>query len=350
MASTQALKKSIEIRNLFDAPNRRYVFTQEVADSCQKSFHFVQSDLKLLRFAQDELGAVSDCHVLYAVAMLASSEAEAVRLFLNALSVHNKDLAISDMTGREILRSRLKALFNGGLLFRHQYEVPNLYDEEAGTYSSALVTLYTVTGGAQAMVNQKLEKHLQMNEWVQAKQIGELIGWASCAYVLGMLSANAAYKEVRQGLIKTPAVGQAFHPGYLITNTGGDQDYHVGVFRAFLHRNKASQTDEDFEKACFYQVTLIKQFFFMQDKKSHYARAVVVVEDNADLVHMAEWILQSGALSGDLDRVYFTGEGAVRTIGRNLSDCFLQMEDTRDNPKSRMDYNFLAVKPDFLVQ
>ena len=60
---------------------------------------------------------------------------------------------------------------------------------------------------------------------------------------------------------------------------------------------------------------------------------------------MAKWIDQCGYVSEDYDRIYFTGEGALRYI-QDIRGSFLQMK--KNAPSAKEPYSFVPVVPDFL--
>lgn len=358
MATTDAamLKESVEIRNRLKNPERRFVYSKFSKNSFNKEFHYMNHDVKLMNFAQDLVGAKSDCYLLYAVAALGVADLEGIRLFLNALHTKNKELSIPDMRQTSSVRHRLHELAKGGMLFKMVYDVPKGEVEDSfdstddGTDNEVQdvnkVTLYTITNSSVALINKKLDRKLMVDEWIQARPLFDLMGWSSCAYVAGRMAQNKNYVDQVQGVYKTPAVGTVIIPGILkmLAEDGEDVNY-IGFFPGFLHIDSTITTDENFEKNCDYRLRYLSQYFFYQDKKKHLARAVVVVEDNSDLVQMARRIHAFGAFKEDYDRIYFTGEGAVRKAKTSkLAHCFLRMEE--DN--SEEGYSFKPVTPDFI--
>ena len=60
---------------------------------------------------------------------------------------------------------------------------------------------------------------------------------------------------------------------------------------------------------------------------------------------VADYISRAGILADDYERIYFTGEGAIRqTADEDVCDCFLQMRDLNGDG-----YDFVSVVPEFMT-
>lgn len=358
-----ALKReSATIRVNLDNPNKYFVYTTEAGKSYEKEFKYVPGDLKLVNFAQDLTAVNSDCYLMYAIAVLGCTDLEGIRLFLSAYSNKNKDLSIPDMSKISSVRQRLRELTKNGMLFKHHYTVSALnpdgkvyeidddrdgeevYDDE-GRLISNKVTLYTISKSSQTLINKKLLRQTVIDEWIQARPLYELMGWAACGYVGGMLAQNKGYVDYIQGVFKTKVVGTTLIPGILKMQCP-DGVAHVGIVPAFLHLDRSVKTEQLFEEDCVYKIKRMKQYLYSRDVREEIARLLVVVEDNSDLVQMASRIVESGFLEKDYDRVYFTGEGVMRLAkDTKFNQCFLQIKPDG----SDKGFSYVPVKPDFLM-
>ena len=343
--TNEQLKKSVALRNLLNSDSRHYKFNDEVIDSWGKEYHRLDHDIKLLRFAEDQMGAYSDCFVLYAIACLGVADQESIRMFLRALRDNCAGVTIMDVDNPDYVRERLKALVGLGFIFKFHYTVDALNSE--GEVIPNGVTLFTIDPGGQTFMNKVLEKRTVVHEWIQAKPIFELVGWAACSYVAGRVINAGKFIEARQGVFATKIVGTVFMPGMFKMLVDGQEAY-IGFINAFLHRGKGMETASDYEKRCEYMVTVISQYFYNRDKKHVLNRLVVIVENNADLVEIADWINKDGSLVEDYDRLYFTGEGAMRYV-HDIRNAFLQMKkETGKKEGTNEGYSFVPVVPDFL--
>jgi len=361
-ASTNAAlkRKSAKIRVSLDNPNRIYVYTKDSKDSYEKIFNYVQDDVKLSQFAKDEIAVASDCYLLYAITLLGVCDIEGIRLFLSAMAKKNSDLSIADMGDVSGVRKRLRAFVANGMLFKSFFvantagEVADAIDgggDEPTNGNNApvkknFVSLYSISTNSQALMNKKLGRRTEVNKWLQAMPLYEMMGWAACAYVAGRLASNQAFIEQIQGVYSTKAVNKVYIPGILkMQSEEFNNIAYVGLVPSFLHMDKSIKTREMFEEDCHFFIKRMHQYFYAMDVKKRLARLVVVVEDNADLVAMCKRIHNEGVLKDDYNRLYFTGEGVLR-LSKNtkLENCFLQMVED----KSETGFSYIPVVPDFI--
>ena len=334
---------SLNIRKQLNSDSRHFKWDDDVKNSWEKNYNRLERDVKLLRFAEDTMGAISDCFLLYAVACLGVADTDSVRMFLRAMRDNSAGVTIMDIDNLDYVRERMKALVHLGFLFRFNYTV--YAHDTKGKLNENGIKLFTIEPEGQNFMNQKLAKRTVVQDWYQAKPQYEIIGWAASSYVQGRIANSGRYIEAKQGLFATKAIGQVFIPGILRMGVGkGDDVADIGFLSAFLYKGEGIMTENDYKRRCAYLVNVIKQFFYNRDSKKHIARMVIVVENNADLVEMATWIEKVGNLTEDYDRIYFTGEGAMRYVA-DIRGAFLQMRKTDTKTK---DIPFVPVVPDFL--
>jgi hypothetical protein len=337
--SKELLAESVRIRNLLNSDSRHFKWNDDAKETWEKKYRRLEHDIKLLRFAEDSMGAISDCYLLYAVACLGCTDTDGIRMFLRAMRDNCAGVSIMDIDNLDYVRNRLKSLVSLGFLFVLNYTV--YAHDTKGKLNENGIKLFTIEKGGQSFMNQKLAKRTEIHEWMQAKPEYELIGWAAASYVQGFLSNSGRYIEAKQGVFQTKAIGRVFIPGIVKMKLSDDRPVDVGIISAYLHKGQGFMTDTDYESRCKFTVNLIKQYLFNRDSKKHIARVVVVVEDNADLVEVASWIENMDILSDDYDRIYFTGEGAIR-YQSDIKNVFLQMV------KGATKQPFIPVQPDFL--
>ncbi|WP_026653359.1 hypothetical protein [Butyrivibrio proteoclasticus] len=334
-------QKSVLMRQQLNGGNRVYVCQDKLRETLDREYHYLDSDLKLKRFAADELGFVSDCHLLYAVANLGVADTDAITMFNKALHRTAPELHIMDVNNSDNVRSRLHALMTSGFLFKITYEVDTFDADNKPRLTH--MSLYTCAQDGIYHMNQVLGKRMVHQNWIQAKNPYEIVGLAASGYVASKMALADTFCEFKQGIFQTKAIGTCFIPAILKFKYENGEPVHVGVIDAYLNRYEIAQSKGDHEDRCIYKVNLIKQFLYSRDMKNTVGRAVVVVENNADLVEMADWIMRLDNLGDDLDRVYFTGEG-VHKAGNETSDCFLRIKKA----KNKQGYDLVPVKPDFL--
>lgn len=332
------VQEGIRIRQALNDPARHFRISDDVISSYDKHYSYIQHDLKLLRFSKDEIGAVSDCFILYAIARMGCADCAAIQNFLRALQKRHPGLSIADVENKDIVRKRLLSLTNNGFLFKHQYEVMCAYKD--GTRANA-VTLYTIDKDSQTFMNQKLSSRVPINAWVNAKPLSELIGWAAASCAGAKVANSSSFLEYKDGIFRSRSIGTAWVA--MEVKTGKEEHAVYAAFiPAFLHFVSSYQTKDAFQDYCIYRINVIRNYFLFRDARNADSRMVVVVEDNADLMDFARLIVSTGVLLPELDRIYFTGEGALLNK-TDISECFLRMSVDGANK-----IDFYEEIPDFI--
>lgn len=338
-------KDGLKLRLALNGTARVFYYSDETEASIEESFKYLPHDVKLVRFAEGSVGVISDCFILYAVAMLGASTPEVICTFLRVLQKKYKELLVPDMTSPDAILRRLTALAGCGFVYKHRYKVPTtLY--YYGEMTDITVALYSIADDGVNLVNQKLKKKVTTNQWFQAKPISELIGWGAASYV-GVTFADLSgqmFRDFEQGVYRTRSAGTVLMPAAVkVDLKNKDHPGCVGFIPAFLHRSRDYQTDSDYEAFCYRFANNVSQYLYYCDSHKRYGRAVVVVQDNDDLVNAAFWIHKSGSLEGNLDRVFFTGESAFRGA-KSLKEKFLMM---RKDDSAEGGFVIVPANPDF---
>ncbi len=333
----------VKLRQQLNSGTRKYVCDDKIRQTLKREFHSVDHDIKLKRFAYDEMGFISDCHLLYAVACLGVADIDSIANFNIALRRSNSELHIMDVSDSDTLRGRLKTLMANGFLFKIMYEVDTC--DENGNARTTHVSLYTMSKDGVFHMNNMLGKRIVHQDWIQSRSPYELVGVCAAGYAATRVATSSdSFIEFKQGIFQTKAIGTVFIPAILKLKFNGDEPVYIAFIDAFLKRYEIAQTVGDYEDRCIYKVNVIKQYLYFRDSRSSYASVVVVVENNSDLNSMADWMLRCGNFDdNDLERIYFTGEGPLEA-SKNISDSFLQMK----RAKTEQGYEFLPARPVFL--
>lgn len=336
------MKKTLLVRKSLDSPRRRFVYNDSAEESFSKVYKFVEQDRKLLRYAEERVGTISDCYLLYAVAMLGVCDRRTLQLFLYNLKMHSPDLYIEDMTNDNHVKRRLSALCSCGLLFKVEY-MTEMSDKKGPTLTKP-VTLYTVDKEANSLMNMKLAKRVPYNNWLQAKLLPGLLSWSAACYAGVVASVNPNFTSYLDGVFRNSYLGVYYFPfeaKYTVNNIPA----YVAYIDAFLYHDTRIQTKEDFDDLRILKINAIKNYLFARTKKGP-AYVVVVVQDNADLCDMANLIIQTEVLLESLNNIFFIGEGSIRELD-GAEDAFLQMY--LDEKETATKFDFVAAKPPFLV-
>ena len=333
---------AVPVRESFSEGNRRFICPEEVRVTVDTQYESLPHDVKLERFAKGTLGVVSDCYILFAVAMLGFADREAIFSFLKAIRKVNKELRIPDINDVDTGLKRLTNLVHSGFLFKHKYKLDNRGRDSEDLY----VTIYSITTDGLRLVNQKLGKRIIENKWAQAKPFSEVVGWACAAYVASCIANQSGFHEFNQGLYRTRDIGTVIMPPVVKTelNAAKEHPAYVSTLPAYLRFDSTYQTQNDYKDACYRFVNTISQYFYTNDVKQRYGRMVIVVEDNDDLNEAATWMHRVKNLVDYYPRIFFTAEGALRSTGR-LYGNFLCM---REDPADKENFVILPGEPDFI--
>lgn len=317
--------RTLSAKTDLNSNGRHFIISDKVIGSYTKKYKYLEHDIKLLRFANDSIGTMSDSFILYAVAMMGVCDRISIQNFLNGLKRLHPELSISNPNDTDAIRARLRTLTDNGFLFRHLYKV-DIISQQTGKMVEEDVLLYTLDKSSQSFMNQKLGFHTKINEYIQAKPLEELIGWASTAYAASAAAADYSFQDFEQGIFRSKALGTVMMPVELKMAKNG-QIYYVSHISAFLFRNKSRQTEEKFKKDCLFKIDLIKNYLAYRGKNEQSPYIVISAESIQDMERMKELIVDTQILLDFTERIYFTGEGLVKKAV-DIRDAFLQMKKT----------------------
>lgn len=323
-------KKTLQIRKNIDSKGVEYSWNEDVEASFNKIYYYTEPAMRLWKFAKEETGSISDCFILYAIANLGVCDYETIQMFLGNLKSRHSGLHIMDPYDKS-LKLRLAALKKQGYVFAFSYRTA------AGEKS-----LYTIDKDGNEFVSMKLSKKLPYNSWMQAKQPPEMLGWAATTYVAVKSSFDSNFVNYLDGVFRNKFIGTYYLPAeikYAVKNI----PIYVAYMEAYLILNKKTMTEDDFNEVCVRKINTIRNYLMNRSTKGP-AYCVVVVQDNEDLLKMAELIVKTEILLERLDHIYFTGAGAMQEVdSSHLSDGFLKMVYEDDK------FDFAAERPDFMA-
>lgn len=325
MDEKELVAKSLAAKTAINSTNRHYLVSDKVIGTYSKKYKYVDHDIKLLRFANDAIGTMSDAFILYAVAMMGVCDRMSIQNFLRSLKRLHPDLSISNPDDNDAIRARLRALTDNGFLFRHLYKV-DIVSQQTGKLVEEDVLLYTLDKGSQTFMNQKLGFFTKINDFMQAKPIEELIGWAAASYAASMLSKDYSFAEFNQGIFRCRDLGTVMMPVELSLRIG-EHAYYVCHIPAFLYRNKSRQTEKKFQNDCYHKLSLIKNYLAWRAGKEDEPFAVLVAESMQDMERMKNLLVETKELLDFTERIYFTGEGLLKKT-TELKDAYFSMVKT----------------------
>lgn len=324
--------------DLLETINRKYRYDTYQIENMQKCYNFVDTGIKLLSFAQDETGSISDTFIMYAIAMLGIADEKSILLFLRNVKKHHPELNIADMTTIDALKSRLRILQKFGFLF----EVRASFIKNQGEKGILnQINFYFITREANDLINHKLSRRIPYNQWLMAVPLSQMVEWAACSYVSSMISHHTNYVEYLDGHFQSKLLGKYYFPSEIRFNDGS-MEHYVAFIGAYFYKDTGRQTDTDFIRLKIEKINAIKNYLAVRAPKA-YAEVVVVVDTKDDLNNMADAIERTGTLLEYLPRIYFTGEGILQNTQYFEEAFFIMVHDDENNT-----VDFIKTVPIFL--
>ena len=315
---------------------RHFIYSDDAVASFERFYNYVEHDVRLLRFASSVIGFYSDSFILYAVACLGICDESSIATFLEAISEKNPELQIMDYKNRDFLRKRLFVLYKNGFLFKHVYKQVYYYDALDKDQDES-VSLYSMDAESIKFLNHHLDKHIGINSWIQAKPLNELIGWACASYIGCKMAVNPAFVSFKEGNFISKILGKVFVPCEIKTHT--DEDYYIIFTYSYMYHDKRILTEEEFKENCLRKINVLLNYLNIRGRGNRNACAVVAVQDASDLDVFIDWIINSEVLIPHLDKIFFTGEGVVKSG----SSAMLQVRMKGNLP------SLVTVEPYFLL-
>lgn len=350
MVSNNA-KNSVIIRKLLNEGSKHFLVTPYVQENFGYHYKFVQRENRTYQYALGNVCTISDCYILYVISILGVCDMISIRTCLLSLSAKYPELCIADVLDKDVLRKRLRALFKCGYLFKITYNLnmnpPKLTStsesEAEEEESMSIIALYTLDRDAHTIMNKVLCKNVTLKDWIQVSREREVIGIAASSYITSCMTKSPYFINLLDGCFRTKEVGTSFMDSELRFQRD-NKDYYVGTIHMFLHRDDRIMTEDDYYEYCTRKLNVIKNYLYIRNKKGK-SRVICVCESNDDLVSISKMILVSGAFPEHLDHIFFTGEGAVRSINEEICSCMLQIDAKMSTPEKVV---FTNGEPTFL--
>jgi len=334
-----AIVKIDSVVELLDAKDRHYKYSAYSTTDMQKIYNYVDTGLKLLSFAQDECGTVSDVFILYAIAMMGIVDEDGILLFLQNIKRRHPEFNIAHLESRKDLAARLRALQKFGYI----YVIKNkCLHEHGGKAETIEWNFYFLTKDANELVCHKLSRRIPYNNWLMAAPFNKILEWTACSFIGSRICHHSNYEEYLSGYFQSKLLGKYFFPSEIKFHDG-ESDHYIAVLGSYLYRNDDRQTEGDFKRVKIDKINAIKNYLSVRaPRDGDEAGVIVVVDTIQDLAVMAEAIEKTRTLLEYLPNIYFTGEGILKNVNY-FEDAFFTLEQDENG-------NLQCVKtvPEFL--
>lgn len=288
----------------------------------EKSYKQVDYEAKSLAIVNGEINTISDCYIIYAIAVLGCADIQTIARFLQVYRKRNPELFIPELS-KDSLKNRLNALKKHGFLFNIQYVIPAVEGSEDNK-TEAKCSLYTAGKDAVSIMNSRLRKQVKPNNWIEVKPVDELIGIAASSAVLARIAESEAFKKFETGIFRGRNSGTTWLDGEFVSEID-NQRYYVAIMSLYLHKHPEYATEEDQKELVNYKLNTIRDYLRTRTQKG-IAKVILVSENNDDMVRFSRSLMSTGAFDEDmLKNVHFTTYSLVDGYGTNAGDWFLNL-------------------------
>lgn len=235
-----------------------------------------------------------------------------------------------------MLRRRLDGLESNGFIINYRYR------RKKTDGSERHLLLYACGRDAIDFVSKRLDRPYKNNSWLQAMRPQELISWAAAAKVGSQIAQYPSFSEYGMGKLFMNNETH-FFPCELKMSADNTW-YHVAVCNTFLNHDIRVMSQNEFKDFIINKLNFILMYITYRSRIAE-ARVVCVVESNANLVLLAKWIKKAERFNDVLQKIYFTGEGAILESNGDVAGSFLQMTYSEQFKEG---FTFYQSTPDFL--
>lgn len=334
-----------------DIAERMYVGFDSLEESWATKFNFKEyNEMYDLLFEKGEIGMISDCFIIYAVASCGVAHWQDILRILKTYKMQYKDLSIPvysevDNSKRGALQKRLRKLVKAGLLMRCHYVLPysigkqldqseELFEEELiatelnKSNQGYHIILYTATNDAVSYMNAKICKEFKPDKFLAAIPKVALVGRALSSYVSSSLvyklvKENRAQVEFLPGVFKSRGVGTTRLDNEIRIDYKNKVSDYVAVINTYSRKNTSYMINKDYDNIRLNKIYVLRDYLMGRTKKG-IAKVICCVESKQELYDFIAKIVGSGLIQDYslLERLYFTGEGLICDENKLIEDCF----------------------------
>lgn len=359
MTEADMKKYAANIKHCSNSPEREFVLANDSMGDCKLRMKFATPDKKAKMMGDLEVGSISDAFILWSLAVLDYATAETIEMFLQAVHRGNKEFGIPEgyfSASKQLkspIRIRLEELFRMAFVFRKVYpsadpnKVKSEYKPDEEVYMSLdrmqeedprNIIIYGPMPDSTSTMNRIIDRRLPIKANMYATSPRMSFAKAACSYVAANVSSKikARLVGVKEDSFKTLEMGTIELPPVLKYDSEKGK-YNVCYFPAFFGRMSLYQNaidEKDMMKSRCDEI--INYLYVMTKAEANKPNArktyVVVVCESSDDIETFTALCESYNRVinfGNIDRIYITSEGAVRTIP-DITKSFLKMRKNEE--------------------
>lgn len=234
---------------------------------------------------------------------------------MNGTSQWNGNLTYSDFD-----MTYIDAIRRKNAIYKRNQSTGGIYGGDYATYfgkDSYLVNCYMLNDSVYNMLCARFGNGVVMQIGnLSVKMSYELIGIAAAGLVTAALYELPSFYKTKESYIKSKYRNfTCLSESEFRMNGSSDQRYFGAVFASYNYCDKSKVLPEMEKKKLYDTVVCIKNYLGIKGigKSGKDAFAIVCVNDMADLMRFVDACMNYGLTELESERIYFTGEGILRS-------------------------------------
>lgn len=364
MTEADMRRYAANIKHCSNSPEREFVLSNDSMGDAKPRMKFATPDKKAKMMGDLEVGSISDAFILWALATLDYATVETLEMFLKAVHRGNPEYGIPDgyltisKPAKSPIQARVEQLYRMAFVFRKVFPSadPNKikmdYKPDDDVYMSLdkmqeedprNIIIYGPMPDSTATMNRLIDRRLPIKANMYATSPRMSFAKAACAYVAASVSSKiqARLVGVKEDSFKTLEMGTIELPPVLkydvMDGNKVKEKYNVCYFPVFFGRMSLYQNEMDEKEMMKIRCDEVVNYLYAMtkgeaNKPNPRKTYVVMVCESSDDMDTFTALCESYSRIlnyGNIDRIYITSEGAIRTIP-DITKTFLKMRRTEE--------------------
>ena len=293
-----------------DDEARRYAVELALPDTADRKYIYRKEDEQLLGYNTDKVGQVSDSFILYAIAYFGVASVSEIALFLRMKKRTAPGTLISTEESEKFLREqlqvRLRVLCDRGYVMSFKYYLKR--------DTNNIVQCYVISGSGFDIMRTHLKKtRFSLNKAFALSVDEDLIEWAAAAHVGAKLLSSRKIVNELDRYTFSKSIGSVFFPFEFLSKGDDGSLFYVAGMNGNWRKEEGIQSDYDYAQWLSHQLAVIRNYLTRRTAKG--TAVIILVVENVEALKVAtQAIAEDGETLALIDRILFTGEGAIDRV------------------------------------
>ena len=294
---------------------RRYAVELVLPDTVDRRYKYRKEDEQLLGYNTDKVGQISDSFILYAIAYFGVASVSEIIPFLRMKKRTAPGTLISTEESEKFLREqlqvRLRVLCDRGYVMSFKYYIKG--DAKKGDATN-IVQCYVISSSGFDIMRTHLKKtRFSLNKAFAMSVDEDLIEWAAAAHVGAKLLSSRKIVNELDRYTFSKSIGSVFFPFEFLSKGDDGSLFYVAGMNGNWRKEEGIQSDYDYAQWLSHQLAVIRNYLTRRTAKGT-AVIILVVENVESLKVATQAIAEDGETLALIDRILFTGEGAIDRV------------------------------------